>query len=75
MLHALLQDAYADLAAMEALLAASDLRWTVLRAPRLTNGPRTQQLRTKTEGSLPGAGTISRADPACATLEAVCSIP
>ena len=71
MLHALLRDAYADLAAMEALLAASDLEWTVLRAPRLTDGPRTQRLRTKTGGSLPGAGTISRADLAYAMLEAV----
>lgn len=71
MLHALLRDAYADLAAMEALLAASDLEWTVLRAPRLTDGPRTRRLRTKVGGSLPGAGTISRADLAHAMLEAV----
>jgi putative NADH-flavin reductase len=47
---------------MEALLRDSDTDWTVVRAPVLTNGPRTGQHRTGTDLRLSFTARISRAD-------------
>ena len=58
----LLRHKYADMRAMEALVARSGLDWTVVRAARLVDGPLTQHYRIGQEGHLPDIGTISRSD-------------
>lgn len=55
---------YADLALMEDILRASDLDWTTIRPPRLTNKARTGSYRTALGRNLRGGLTISRADVA-----------
>ena len=53
-----------DMAGMEAELCQSDLEWTMVRPPRLTNEAATHSFRIA-EGKLPAGGTlISRADVA-----------
>jgi putative NADH-flavin reductase len=53
-----------DMAAMEREVMTDELEWTVLRPPRLTNGPLTRRYRVA-EGELPASGyVISRADVA-----------
>jgi putative NADH-flavin reductase len=53
-----------DMAGMEAEVCHSDLNWTMVRPPRLTNGLARHSYRT-TDGSLPKGGfLISRADVA-----------
>jgi len=53
-----------DMAGMEAEVSQSDLNWTIVRPPRLTNGPAGHSYRV-TDGTLPGGGfLISRADVA-----------
>jgi putative NADH-flavin reductase len=53
-----------DMAAMEREIMKGDLEWTVLRPPRLTNGPLTRGYRVA-DGELPASGyVISRADVA-----------
>ncbi|HUQ58356.1 NAD(P)-dependent oxidoreductase [Lentzea sp.] len=47
---------------MEALLRGSDSDWTVVRAPVLTNGPRTGDYRTGTDLRLSFTARVSRAD-------------
>jgi putative NADH-flavin reductase len=62
---------YVDLARMEDLLRDSGLDWTVVRPPRLTNGPLTRAYRTA-YGRNPRRGrTVSRADVAACMLRAV----
>ncbi|WP_182299872.1 NAD(P)-dependent oxidoreductase [Cohnella cholangitidis] len=56
------RNAYEDMARMEAKVRSSGLDWTVIRPPRLTNGPRTGTYRTTVNQSLPGARGIARAD-------------
>jgi putative NADH-flavin reductase len=55
---------YADLARMEDILDASGLDWTVVRPPRLTNGPLTGNYRTAVDRNIRRGLTISRADVA-----------
>jgi len=53
-----------DMAGMEAEVCQSDLDWTIVRPPRLTNGPARHSYRIA-DGSLPKGGfLISRADVA-----------
>jgi putative NADH-flavin reductase len=53
-----------DASEMESFFQKSGLDWTLVRPPRLTNGPRRGRYRVR-EGHLPGFGfTISRADVA-----------
>jgi putative NADH-flavin reductase len=47
---------------MEALIRHSDTDWTVVRAPVLTNGPRTGRYRTGTDLRLSFTANVSRAD-------------
>ncbi|WP_165495105.1 NAD(P)-dependent oxidoreductase [Actinomadura roseirufa] len=54
--------AYADMVRMEQKLAASDVDWTVVRAPMLTDGPLTGRYRTAANGHLTKPKAISRAD-------------
>lgn len=66
-LYRIFGEAYADQIRMEDILRRSDVDWTVLRPPRLTNGPATGRYRTAAD-HLRGARTISRADLADAVL-------
>jgi len=53
-----------DMAGMEAEACQPDLDWTIVRPPRLTNGPARHEYRV-TDGTLPKGGFyISRADVA-----------
>jgi putative NADH-flavin reductase len=67
-LRKLLRDNYADLATMESELRASKTAWTVMRPPRLVDGPLTGGYRTALGGNVPGGSKISRADVAHAML-------
>jgi putative NADH-flavin reductase len=61
----------ADASAMERVFRESELDWTIVRPPRLTNKPYTGKYRVR-EGHLPRLGfTISRADVANFMLKAV----
>jgi putative NADH-flavin reductase len=64
------RDVYADLANMEEEIRRSGLQWTIVRPPRLTNGPLTGRYRTAPENVRDGR-TISRADVADALLSAL----
>jgi putative NADH-flavin reductase len=53
-----------DMAAMEREIMKEDLEWTIVRPPRLTDGPPTHSYRVA-DGELPASGyAISRADVA-----------
>jgi uncharacterized protein YbjT (DUF2867 family) len=67
----LLRKVYLDLALMEDILRASDLDWTTVRPPRLTNKAYTGVYRTAYGQNLKRGLTISRADLADAMLRAV----
>ncbi|PRY00885.1 NAD(P)-dependent oxidoreductase [Allonocardiopsis opalescens] len=67
-LRALFSAAYADLAVMEGEIFTSGLDWTVLRPPRLTDGPATGAYRTALRRNVPGGYAISRADLAAEML-------
>ncbi|RBQ14068.1 NAD(P)-dependent oxidoreductase [Spongiactinospora rosea] len=68
LLRTILRKEYADLARMEAVLAGSDLDWTVVRPPQLTDKPATHAYRTALGANLPRGLKISRADLAHAML-------
>lgn len=55
---------YVDLAQMEAELREGALDWTVVRPPRLTDGPVTGRYRTAYGQNIRGGLTVSRADVA-----------
>ena len=55
---------YTDLALMEDAVRESGLEWTVVRPPRLTNGPFTGTYRTANGQNLPHGTSVSRADVA-----------
>lgn len=55
---------YADLAAMEDLLRASGLDWTVIRPPKLTSRPLTGHYRTAAGQNVRGGFSVPRADVA-----------
>lgn len=65
------QDAHRDLAEMEAVIRASSLDWTVVRPPRLTNGPRTGRYRLAMGENVASGFSISRADLADTLLRLV----
>ncbi|MEO7588101.1 MAG: NAD(P)H-binding protein [Arachnia sp.] len=62
---------YADLRLMEeSLRGTSDIDWTVVRPPLLTDDAPTGTYRSSTDSRLPGARKISRQDLATAMLDA-----
>ncbi len=67
-LWALFREAYADLELMERQLRESDLDWTAVRPPRLTNAAGKGRYRHAVEAS-PGGMAIARADVARAMLD------
>ncbi|GAA4601553.1 putative NADH-flavin reductase [Actinoplanes octamycinicus] len=62
LLMRVLAHGYADMRRMEDLVMASELDWTVVRPPMLTNGPRTGAARMAFGRNLRGGRTVSRAD-------------
>ncbi|HET7043066.1 MAG TPA: NAD(P)H-binding protein, partial [Gemmatimonadales bacterium] len=62
---------YDDHQRMEALVAASPLRWTIVRPTRLLDRPRTGRYRTAIDDLVPGSITIPRADVADFMLQCV----
>jgi len=64
LVKAVFKERYADLAEMEDLLRASALDWTVVRPPRLTDGPLTGRYRTAYGRNLRRGVRVSRADVA-----------
>lgn len=60
----LLKHMYADLRLMEDTVKASNADWTIIRPPRLTNGPLTGKYRTAVNQYLKNSLKISRADVA-----------
>jgi putative NADH-flavin reductase len=67
-----LKHVFADMVAMEAVVRASGLDWTIVRPPRLTDKPFSGRYRTRYEADLPRNFTVSRADVAHLILE-VCA--
>jgi putative NADH-flavin reductase len=61
---------YADAMRAEQVLRSSTVPWTIVRPPRLTNGPWTGTYRSTTEGNPRWAGSVSRADLAHCLLAA-----
>ncbi|MEU4802548.1 NAD(P)H-binding protein [Actinosynnema sp. NPDC023587] len=61
-LRRVLRDAWGDMAAMERVVRASGLEWTIVRPPRLTDGGHTGEYRTAVDANLRRGNTISRAD-------------
>ncbi len=64
MLWLILKNMYTDLVLMENEVSASDLEWTILRPPQLTNGPRTGHYQAAVNQPLSRIFRISRADVA-----------
>lgn len=70
----LLRNVARDSAKMERIVKANPLDWTIVRPPRLTNGPRTEHYGVADDHLPPGAGgtaTLSRADVAHFMLDEV----
>jgi putative NADH-flavin reductase len=63
--------AYEDMLAAEHEVHESELAWTILRPPRLTDKPASGRYRTALDRNLPHAYTLSRADLAASTLAIV----
>ena len=68
LLGRVLKHAYADMRRMEELVRASDLDWTIVRPPRLTNAAPTNTYRTAVNKNIPGGSVIARADLAAQIL-------
>jgi putative NADH-flavin reductase len=68
---AALRKPYADLALMEDVVRESRLDWTIVRPPRLTNGPLTGTYRTAYGQNLRRGIFVSRADVAHLMLRAL----
>ena len=69
MVKKVLREHYTDLATMEEALRESELDWTIVRPPRLTDKPLTGNYRTAVGRNLRGGTTISRADVAHLMLQ------
>jgi putative NADH-flavin reductase len=61
-LWAVFKEMYSDLVRMETVVERSQLNWTILRPPRLTNGPRTGQYQVGLNQHLSPGLVISRSD-------------
>ena len=70
LLNTMLKHGWADMLAMEDVVTASGLDWTVVRPPMLLNGPRTGKIVSRLDGNV-RTFTIRRADVAAFLLDAV----
>jgi putative NADH-flavin reductase len=66
-----LRGIYGDMASLEDALLRSDLDWTVVRPPRLTNGPLTATYRTAVGANVPKGLLASRRNVADCMLRAL----
>lgn len=57
-----LRHPFADMRRMEELVRTSDVDWTIVRPPMLTDGPRTGRCRTAIGRNARGGNRVSRAD-------------
>jgi len=62
---------FADMLAMEEVVRASGLDWTIVLPPRLTDGPATGSIRRQVGSNVRGSYSMTRADLAAAVLAAV----
>ncbi|MFD2793769.1 NAD(P)-dependent oxidoreductase [Promicromonospora vindobonensis] len=60
-----------DLEAMEQVIRASDVDWTIMRPPRLQDRPGTGSYKARRDGNVRWAWTIARPDLALAMLDAL----
>lgn len=70
-LQRILRESFADARRMEELVAGSDLDWTIVCPPRLTNGAAKTTIRSNTEGTVRGGFSMTRADVATYMLQAI----
>jgi putative NADH-flavin reductase len=61
-LRRLLRHAWADMRRMEYIVRDSELDWTIMRPPMLTDGQRTGSYRTAADRNVRGGIRVSRAD-------------
>lgn len=61
-LQRVLRKPYRDIEVMEQSIRESGLNWTIVRAARLTNGPRTGRYRSSIGGHVRAGWSISRSD-------------
>ncbi|ACU35305.1 NAD(P)H-binding protein [Actinosynnema pretiosum subsp. pretiosum] len=71
LLRSVFRHAWADVSAMEPVVRASGLDWTLVRAPMLTNGPARGRYRVQEERSVLGGLSLSRTDLAAFLLDRV----
>ena len=71
-LQRILKNMYSDLLKMEKILKQSNLTYTIVRPPRLTNKPLTGKYRFAVNEWLPSCLSISRADVAHFMLHHLC---
>jgi uncharacterized protein YbjT (DUF2867 family) len=71
MIKAILREHYADVAHMEDVVCDGALDWTVVRPPRLTDGPLRARYRVAYGQNLPRGLSVSRADVAHFMLAAL----
>ncbi|WP_433478417.1 NAD(P)-dependent oxidoreductase [Spirillospora sp. CA-142024] len=69
LLQRFLKHAFADMRAAEALTRDSGLAWTIVRPPRLTNGPGNGRYRKAADRNVLGGVSIARTDLATALLD------
>lgn len=65
----MLKHAFADMRAAEDITRRSGLAWTIVRPPRLTNGPGNGRYRKAVDRNVLGGASIARADLAIALLD------
>ncbi len=65
----------ADMRTAEAVVESTDLDWTIVRPPALTNGPATGRYRTSIDANLPHGFRVSRADLAGCLLSLISDVP
>ncbi|MEV6911206.1 NAD(P)H-binding protein [Amycolatopsis sp. NPDC051071] len=65
-----LKNNFHDMVAAERVVTASELDWTIVRPPRLLNGPQTGAIAARTDGNVRGSFSINRADVADYLLRA-----
>ncbi len=70
-LQRILRESFADARRMEELVRGSNVDWTIVCPPRLTNGGAKGAVRSNTEGTVRGGFTIARTDVATYLLRAV----
>ena len=66
-----LRHQFADMRAMEDVVRASGLDWTIVLPPQLTDGPRTGKVRRRVGANVRGSYRIARADLATAVVAAL----